>query len=276
MDSGLGVAVAGEAWDAASGTIVRNVRDSAHVTFGAALNATTLQGSDFQVDGIAPVGLVFPNLDVGAAGNNTGTDLRDNLFLTLGSDLTLGATPTVEIVGSIRDLAASELTLASVTASSGIDPAADLSVTKAASQASVTVGQDITYTVTIGNSGPETSTGVILTDPLSAGLTFVSATSTQGTCTESSGIVTCDLGTLGVGASATVTVVANVSSVVNTASVSSDVLDPNVTNNAATQTTPLTIPTGVLTASQWALMIMAVAFGVLLVWRRLLTSREEA
>ena len=115
-----------------------------------------------------------------------------------------------------------------------------------------------------------------MTDPLGAGLTFVSATSTQGACSESGGTVTCDLGNLGVAASATVTIVANVSSIANTVSVSSDILDPNTANNAATETTLLGIPAGLVSASQWALVGLAIAFGVLLALARLRSARAGA
>ena len=45
----------------------------------------------------------------------------------------------------------------------------------------VTHGQDLTYTVTVANSGPEKSVGTQLTQTLSK-VTFVSATPSVGTC----------------------------------------------------------------------------------------------
>src|SRR5262249_61308811 len=70
----------------------------------------------------------------------------------------------------------------------------------------VTVGSPLTYTLTVHNNGPDTSTGVSLSDPLPAGVTFVSTSTTQGTCTGTT-TLTCALGTLANGASATVTIV---------------------------------------------------------------------
>jgi len=60
----------------------------------------------------------------------------------------------------------------------------------------VTAGSPITYTVTASNNGPSAATGVVVTDTLPAGVTFVSASSTQGTCTNAPGTVTCPVGGL--------------------------------------------------------------------------------
>ncbi|MFE6664002.1 hypothetical protein ACFVFH_10635 [Streptomyces sp. NPDC057697] len=56
-----------------------------------------------------------------------------------------------------------------------VNPAADLSVVKAADATTVTVGQTVTYRVTVHNSGPNRATGVTVTDRLPDGLALVSA-----------------------------------------------------------------------------------------------------
>ena len=53
---------------------------------------------------------------------------------------------------------------------------ADLSLTKSASPDPVPVGGDVTYTLTAKNNGPDTATGVLVTDFLPFNGTFVSAT----------------------------------------------------------------------------------------------------
>ena len=76
----------------------------------------------------------------------------------------------------------------------------------------------------------------MLNDTLAAGLTFGSATPSQGTCSGAAPI-SCSLGTLASGASATVTVVGNPTAsggYPNTASVTSGVPDYQMGNNSAT------------------------------------------
>ena len=57
---------------------------------------------------------------------------------------------------------------------------ADLAVTKTVSDATPNVGDQITFTVTLSNHGPDAATGVQVTDLLPAGLTFVVATPEPG------------------------------------------------------------------------------------------------
>ncbi|RIK24922.1 MAG: hypothetical protein DCC54_12240, partial [Anaerolineae bacterium] len=65
------------------------------------------------------------------------------------------------------------------------------------------VATDIIFTITITNSGPDTATGVQVTDALPAGFTFVSSSATQGTYNDATGIW--DVGTLLVSQTATLT-----------------------------------------------------------------------
>ncbi len=120
---------------------------------------------------------------------------------------------------------------------------ADLAISKSDSPDPVTVGSTITYTLAITNNGPADVSGVTLSDPLTSGITFVSATASQGSCTFSSNTVTCALGTLANGATAsvTITVTANAAgTLTNTASVTSDAFDPQMDNNSASASTTVT------------------------------------
>jgi uncharacterized repeat protein (TIGR01451 family) len=80
-------------------------------------------------------------------------------------------------------------------------------VTKTDSPDPAHVGQKLTYSVPVTNNGPEQATGVTLSDTLPKTTGFGSVSTTQGTCTRTKTGVTCNLGTLANGATATVTIV---------------------------------------------------------------------
>ena len=67
-------------------------------------------------------------------------------------------------------------------------------------------GGTLTYTLTARNNGPSTATQVVITDSLPATVTYLSSSSTQGTCTNSGQLVTCAIGTMPVGGTVTVTI----------------------------------------------------------------------
>jgi uncharacterized repeat protein (TIGR01451 family) len=118
-------------------------------------------------------------------------------------------------------------------------PSADLAVT-ASGPTTAVEGNTLTYTVTVTNNGPAGATGVVLTDTLGTNLRFVSATASQGSFSQSGGVVTFSLGGLASGGTATVTVKAQAledGSLTNSASVSSSTADPNAANNSASATT---------------------------------------
>jgi uncharacterized repeat protein (TIGR01451 family) len=124
----------------------------------------------------------------------------------------------------------------------------DLSISKTDAPDPIAVGGNLTYTLNVSNNGPGNSTDSTVTDPLPPGVTFVSATVSQGTCSQPvPGTVTCILGPLATGASATVQIVVAVTSAAtsplsDTATVSGVEPDPVPGNNSATAETTLMIP----------------------------------
>ena len=114
-------------------------------------------------------------------------------------------------------------------------PTADLGIAKSTNPGTLRLGSgNITYTLSITNHGPSTATGVVVADQLPPTVTFVSATSSQGTCSQASGVVTCPVGTMTSGATVTITIVVRptaVGTIGNTATVISQVADPNPANN---------------------------------------------
>ena len=85
---------------------------------------------------------------------------------------------------------------------------ADLSVTKTASTLTPNVGDNITFTITVSNAGPDAATNVTVADLLPSGYTYVSKLPSQGTYTQASGAWV--IGTIANGGSATLTVTATV------------------------------------------------------------------
>ncbi len=122
---------------------------------------------------------------------------------------------------------------------------ADLSVQIADSPDPVLQGGELSYRVTVTNSGagamPSTTSGVTLAHALPAEVALVSAQPSAGSCSGSSTIA-CDLGILPGGASVSVDVLVTVApqfagQLTSNATVSAHTDDPNPANNADTETT---------------------------------------
>jgi len=178
--------------------------------------------------------------------------------------LSVGATATVTIVVTPGPGAAGTLTsIASVTNSSTVIdlnqdnntttvtstvvlPVSDVGLSIMPSTNTVMVGSNLSYTITITNNGPQNALNVVVSDLLPAALGVISNSASQGTISSVGNTVTCNVGTLVSGASATITVsaVALAAGVVsNAASVATASTDPNPTNNAASAIVTVVNPT---------------------------------
>jgi uncharacterized repeat protein (TIGR01451 family) len=143
----------------------------------------------------------------------------------------------------------------------------DLSVTKTDSVDPIFVGDNTTYTMVVKNSNTtSTATGVALTDNLPSGMTFVSATTSQGSLVTppvgSTGIVTANIGSMAPNATVTVTVTvkgATPGIQTNTASVTANETDSNTANNSASQST--TVKAVVVVSLQKVLLAKQVITG---------------
>jgi uncharacterized repeat protein (TIGR01451 family) len=131
------------------------------------------------------------------------------------------------------------LTNNSVAASTTVTPLSDVRIgfsTNSFSGVNLFVSSNLTYRVYVTNDGPSTATSAFITNVLPAGVTFVSATSTSGSCTQFQGIVTCSLGSLSSNQTATLTVVTRPSVVgwfTNSSVITSSVSDPIPLNNTS-------------------------------------------
>ncbi len=112
-------------------------------------------------------------------------------------------------------------------------PAADLSLAKTTGNPNVDVGQTTSFTLNLLNSGPDAATNVAVTDLLPPGLTFVSATASQGSYNSANGVWS--VGTVPANTTAILqvtTMVVGTTAITNTAQVTaSDQRDPDSTPN---------------------------------------------
>ena len=151
-------------------------------------------------------------------------------------------------------------------------PSADLSVAKSASPVVPLAGQNMTYTITVTNNGPEIASSITLVDGLPSSVAFVSA---SAGCFLSSGAVFCTASSLASGDSLafTITVTAPIlaGTISNSASVvASSPVDPDLSNNVVTLVTTIAAPAAVPSVSSWGLgaLAFALAAGVLVARRR--------
>ena len=196
--------------------------------------------------------------------------------------LTAGTTATFTITVQISPAAPVGPSSNTATVSSASDPnagnnsstaitqigaaLADLSITKTASPGPYGTGLPVTWTIVVANAGPNAAAGVTVTDVLPAGTTYQSSTP-SGACSGTT-TITCNAGTLGVGANATFTITAALPAtpgpITNTATVSASAAnpDPNLGNNTATSTITVISASNIPMISPLTLLLLCVALAV--------------
>ena len=231
-DAGLGIAVdaGGNAWvTGSSGTVFTAAANFPAVgalqaefgggttdAFAARLNASGAR-------------LLFSSLIGGQGseqGNGIAVDATGNAYIT-GTTNSFNFPTANPLQATLKSSDAFALKLAL---------SADLAVMLAESRDPVMINNQLTYTATVTNNGPDNSGPVTLTDTLPTGVTLVSATASQGTCSGTA-TVTCNLGELAAQAQATVSLVITAptaGTLSNRASVSGATPDTVQTNNSAT------------------------------------------
>jgi uncharacterized repeat protein (TIGR01451 family) len=137
---------------------------------------------------------------------------------------------------------------------------ADVGITKSG-PATILAGAPLTYTLTVSNAGPQAASNVVVNDTLPAGTTFVSATPTQGSCAGTT-TVTCTLGAIASGGSATITLIVDAPFVPTTISNSAAVSnapesDPAVGNNRSSAETVVEENPAIPLLSPWLLVGLA-------------------
>jgi uncharacterized repeat protein (TIGR01451 family) len=144
------------------------------------------------------------------------------------ADLDVGAFDQIEITVLVLSSAGDGITMtnqASVSAAEAdenpandsasldtlIERQADLEITKSDSGADAVAGESYSYSVIVRNNGPSDASGVIFTDTLPVSTTL---SSPVAGCSESSGVVTCTVGSLAAGAQIPFTIAVDVDSAV--------------------------------------------------------------
>lgn len=130
-----------------------------------------------------------------------------------------------------------------------LDYTSDLSVGISDAPDPVFVGSNLTYTITIGNSGPFVAPNVQMTNTLPASVALKSAVTTHGTLSTNANPITGALGSVTNGTAVVVTLTViphSTGAIIDTVSVASDNPDPNLVNNtfnAVTTVLPLPLLT---------------------------------
>jgi len=193
---------------------------------------TQLKGTDAFVAKLNPAGasLLYSTFLGGAsteAGNAIAVDSTGNAYV-VGNTFSEDFPTVTPLKPNLRGDADGFITKLGVET--------DLAIAKTASRNPVLVNNNFSYTLTATNNGPSAATGVVVMDQLPAGINFVSATSSQGSCANNAGTVTCNIGNLAVQGKAAVTLTVaptQAGSITNLAAVRGNETDSSQTNNQA-------------------------------------------
>ena len=160
-----------------------------------------------------------------------------------GPSVSYGATP------GTAGVSATNLTLSSSPGQHSAAICTDMAITKTGAPQPVLQNATLTYTVKVTNNGPQTATGVVITDTLPSQVTYVSAIATgTGSCSQSGGVVTCNYATMVNGDIETIIIKVTATTpslALNTAIVNSATPDPVLSNNTATFTSTIEFPNAV-------------------------------
>ncbi|MDB6111929.1 MAG: conserved repeat domain protein, partial [Pedosphaera sp.] len=119
---------------------------------------------------------------------------------------------------------------------------ADLVLSVANATGPMTAGSNFTYTLTVSNAGPNTARGLVIASTISPNAQFIAAIPSAGTAAQGAGGLICSLKSISSGATASVNVTLKPLKpglLTSMVSVTSDSLDPDLTNNVALVNTPV-------------------------------------
>jgi len=212
-------------------------------------NVGPFPAPDVVVTDALPSGLIFLSA-TGTTGTITNTG---NLVVWTVGSLTAGASEEATIHtdahcgGTITNtaiLTSSDLDyyLANNTSSvKTILSGADLVIKISDTPDPTNINSHVTYTLIVTNVGPESASGITVSNTLPNNATLISCVPSQGTWTENAGVVSCQIGILNRGETASITLVESFpvpALVTNIAVVTGGItVDPQEENNIATEKT---------------------------------------
>ncbi|MFN8595076.1 MAG: hypothetical protein U0559_02695 [Anaerolineae bacterium] len=160
-----------------------------------------------------PAGVTLATTDGGCAGSttlvcsigtlNAGEAISRSIVVTVTVDAANTITNNASVTGTELD---SNPTNNVAAVSTAVLPVAGLAISSIDEPDPVYIGARLVYTLTVVNGGPSNATGVVLTDTLPAGVTLANA---SAGCTGAT-TLTCAIGALNNGASATVSIAVTV------------------------------------------------------------------
>ncbi|HET9625969.1 MAG TPA: hypothetical protein VFP84_31630 [Kofleriaceae bacterium] len=222
--------------------------------------STALSVVDHLADGVTFVSANGPGWSCSASGQDV-TCLAASLAVAASAAITLVVTAPAS-GGTLANTASVSATTPdgdagnnTASTSTTINAAADLSIAIVDTPHPVLASGTLQYAVNVTNNGPNTASGITVTDGLPAGnVTFVSATGAGWACAQAGQVVTCTRPTLLVGAAPTITITvqapSEATSLVDTATVTSASSDLVAGNNTASVTT------GVLSAADLSVSVL--------------------
>ncbi len=122
-----------------------------------------------------------------------------------------------------------------------VGKSADVSIVKKANVTEVAPGGTVVYTFLVSNDGPDEATGIVVSDTLPAGVTYVDG---APGCNAAGQVVTCSVNPIAAGGSRQTGITVKVSEdasgeIENTAKVSANEPDPDPSDNTSTIETPI-------------------------------------
>ena len=240
-------------------------------------NSGNADSTDVTVTDVLPAQLAYVSAtaSAGTCGEAGGTVTCDLGVIGAGGSETIDIVANISVAGPFSNTAsaamaggeADETDNAATTAAVAVGEPNLVVAKSVVTPGPYAAGDIVTYRITVTNDGTDDSTDVTVIDALPDDLRFVSASASDGTCSEAAETVTCQLGVLGTGASETVDIVVTLwdsGVLTNTAEASMVGGEVDTSDNAATAA----ITAGpaefeeIPTLSEWALALLGAMLGI--------------